>query len=428
MRINPGQLKQQKNLREIQRVLDDKTLPNEISQALHQLWLYVDNQDKLRLTTKKNYMVVARRVLKRANFHPSKWNPELVIRLMESYRRKSDGSEYVAQYRNQVRTVINYILNAHEVEDLKDQTRDEKTRVGQIMKMQRIPNPVEVFEDDKFEPILEEHMRAVTSQMPSDRVRTIFWVMWDVGARVDDLKMMTLGDVEFDDDGAGLILWVPNNTKTGRRPTRPRYSLPQIKRYLAEHPYGSRNKHGSYINPDIALFVNTKGSAWASSRAISKHLRDAVVKVRFLEQDSEWQFPSLPRVITCKQLRINAVNRDMDEGVSIEANAVHHGHSFSVMMGVYRRRNRKLLIKKEIDAAAGIIHEDDSSQQEKWHTCPTCQHQNPPPNDFCAMCGSPVTVDAMKMKEAQSKERERRIAKTVLDMLIEKSEEKGLLP
>ncbi|MHA1137248.1 MAG: hypothetical protein ACTSSE_12250 [Candidatus Thorarchaeota archaeon] len=154
MRIDPGQLKQQKNLREIQRVLDDKTLPKEISQALHQLWLYVDNQDKLRLTTKKNYMVVARRVLIRANLHPSKWNPELVIRLMESYRRKSDGSEYVAQYRNQVRTVINYILNAHELEDLKDQTRDEKTRVGQIMKMQRIPNPVEVFEDDKFEPIL----------------------------------------------------------------------------------------------------------------------------------------------------------------------------------------------------------------------------------------------------------------------------------
>ena len=150
MHIDPGQLKQQKNLREIQRVLDDKTLPKEVSQALSQLWLYVDNQDKLRLTTKKNYMVVARRVLKRANCNPSNWTSEIVIHVMESYRRKADGSEYVAQYRNQVRTVINYILSALELQDLKDQTRDAKTRVGQIMKMQRIPNPVEVFEYDKI--------------------------------------------------------------------------------------------------------------------------------------------------------------------------------------------------------------------------------------------------------------------------------------
>lgn len=428
MRTSPDERKRYRNLREIQNALDDNTLPSDIQQALKHLWIFIDNHDSLRLTTKKNYMVQARRILKRANLHPSKWTPDTIISIMNSYRRKKDGTEYVAQYRNQVRTVIAYILNTFDLKQLKNLVRDDGTKVGKIMKMQKIRDPVDIFEDDQFEKISEDHMRAVTSQMPSDRVRTLFWLMWDIGARVDDIKMMTLGDIEFDDDGPGMILWVPDDTKTGRRPTRPRYSLAHMKRYLSEHPYATRDNFGKFLQPDVALFVNTRGNAWSSSRSISKHLHDAVKKIRILEKDPEWPYPTLPRIMTCKQIRINAVNRDMDEGISIEANAVHHGHSVKVMMGVYRRRNRKIVIKREIDAAAGIVHETDSDGKEVWRTCPTCQYQNPPTNEFCAQCGSPVTIDAMRMKEEESKERERRIAKTVLDMLLEKSKEKGLLP
>ncbi len=425
MFTDPASRKRQEALLEIQTVLEDETLPSKIKDALHTTWRHIDSQDRLRITSKRNYIRYARLILRRLPTSPTEWTPETLIDIMDMFRRKPDGSEFSSRYRNLIRTTIHYVLDAFDRKDIKHIIRDESTRISQAMQIQTISKPVDQF--DSVERIMEEHMRAVVSQMKSDRVRVIFWVMWDIGARPDDIKMMTLGDVEFDNEGVGVVLWVPNDTKTGRRPTRPRYSLPVLRKYLTDHPYAIRKRDGSFKDSGVALFINTHGNAWSTTRSISRHLREAIKKVRVLEKDSEWPFAPLPETMTCQALRINAVNRDMDEGISIEANAVHHGHSVKVMMDVYRRRDRKALVMKEIDAAAGIIH-DDAKPREQWRTCPTCHHQNPPLNDFCALCGSPVTVDAMRMREEQSKERERRIAKTVLDMILEKSEEKGLLP
>jgi len=54
-----------------------------------------------------------------------------------------------------------------------------------------------------------------------------------------------------------------------------------------------------------------------------------------------------------------------------------------------------------------------------------CHNQNPPNNEFCSQCGSPVTVEAMRTREELESARERRIAKMVLDQLIKEGEERG---
>ncbi len=425
MQTEPEARKHQEALSEVRAILTAEDFSPEIREALQVVWRHVDGQDKLKLGTKRNYLRYAGVILRKWPVHPTEWTTDTVIEVMEGFRRKEDGSDFSAQYRNTIRVVVRYVLAAFDLKELRRLCEDRSTRLGELMRLQRIPRPVDQF--DSTEMITEDHMRALASQMSSDRIRALFWVLWDIGARPDDVKMMTLGDVEFDEDGSGVVLWVPANTKTGKRPTRPRYSLAVLKKYLGDHPYGVRNRDGSFRDPTVALFVNTKGIAWESTRAIGNHLRRAVRLVRGLEKIPDWPYPALPRVVTSQALRINAVNRDMAEGVSIETNAIHHGHSVQVMMEVYRRRDRKELVRREIDALAGIVHDDDRAQSEKWRTCPTCHHQNPPRNEYCSMCGAPITPDAMRKKEEESAARERRIAQTVLDMLLKESKDRGLL-
>ena len=420
MLTDPAARKRDDALTEINSILTDEVLPAVLHEALQTFWRFIDNQDDLKVGTKRNYVRYARILLRTAMVHPSDWTVKTVLEILQSMKHKPDGSDYSAQYRNMMRVVVRAILSAFGLRDLRSQCDDVDTDAGTQMRIQRIPKPVERFDIVK---INEQHMKAVVSQMSSDRVRTLFWVLWDTGARPDDLRMMTLGDIDSDADGTGVTLWVPADTKTGRRPIRPRYSLAMLRKYLAEHPYATRNQDGSYRSPDVALFVDTRGRAWRSTRAISAHIRDSVKKVLELERDPEWPYPRLPKVVTCQALRINAVNRDMEEGVSIETNAIHHGHSVSVMMDVYRRRDRKALVVKEIDALAGIVHEAASSRDE-WHACPTCHIQNPPGGSFCINCGAPVTSEAMLKKEEETAKRERRIAQMVLDMLLKESRER----
>ncbi|MHA2310890.1 MAG: hypothetical protein ACXADF_05290, partial [Candidatus Thorarchaeota archaeon] len=231
-------------LNEIHAVLNDETLPGEVLKALQTLWKYVDTQDKLRIGTKRNYLRYARAIFRRLPIHPKKWTHETIIAILEGFRRKPNGEDYSTQYRNIIRIVLRYILSAFGLKELNQLCDDESTKIGEQMKLQRIQKPVEQFET--VEIISENHMKAIASQIPTDRVRTLIWVLWDIGARPDDVKMMTLNDVEFDESGTGIVLWVPAETKTGRRPTRPRYSLPMLRKYLAEHPFGIRNRDGSF--------------------------------------------------------------------------------------------------------------------------------------------------------------------------------------
>ncbi|MHA2135317.1 MAG: hypothetical protein ACW99J_15765, partial [Candidatus Thorarchaeota archaeon] len=178
MYTEPGARKHQDAILEIQRVLEDKTLPTEIQDALQVIWRHIDSQDKLKIGTKRNYIRYARGILRRILTNPKEWTAESVITIMEKMKRKPDGTDYAAQYRNIVRITIKYILSAFDLKELARLCDDNETRVGKVMKLQRIPTAVDQFEVVE---ITEEHMRAVTSQMSSDRVRVFFWVLWDIG-------------------------------------------------------------------------------------------------------------------------------------------------------------------------------------------------------------------------------------------------------
>ncbi len=424
--LDPGARKRNQAMRTILNILEDTSLLEWAQEAIKKFWRHVDAQDQLKVNTKRGYMQTARVVLKRVECPPVEWTEDTIIKLMQRFRRKENGSDYAAQYRNQVRVVVLQLMICFERDDLYTQCKMTKRPVGKVMKMQRIRGFKDKFDVDLQ--VTEEQMKAIMSQVNHFYVKTLFWVLWDTGARIDDLRMMTLKDVDWDEEGTGVILNVPQDTKTGHRVIRPRYSLGMFRSYMAEHPYAQRFPSGSYKSLDMPVFLNSRGYAWSGPSSVGLSFKRACTRVRRLQSGPDWPFPAIPAHITVKYLRTSAVNRDREEGMDVEDNALHHGHTLAVMQKFYRKANKKARIIHAVDRLAGRAYPEEKKERASWRTCPKCHHQTSPTNDYCANCGEPVTPAAMRTREKDTASRERRIAEMALEMLMKEGKDRGLIP
>lgn len=167
MQLDPYARKRQSSLSQILVMLNDENLSTDLREALNTLWRYVDSQDTHKIMTKKNYVVGTRRIFRRIGLRPKESPPETLIEIMAYHRRKKDGSDYSPQYRNVIRTIIRQILKAFERKDLISACNDTESKIGQIMRVQRMTKPVDQF--DTHEQITEEHIKPVNSQMRNDQ-------------------------------------------------------------------------------------------------------------------------------------------------------------------------------------------------------------------------------------------------------------------
>lgn len=101
--LDPRLVKQRALNKAIRTVLADKRYTSDQNKAIQRFWQYVDAIPDLRLGSKKNYMQNARRILLYFKTCPDEWNANTMIKIVNNWRRKPDGSEYHPQYRNTIR-------------------------------------------------------------------------------------------------------------------------------------------------------------------------------------------------------------------------------------------------------------------------------------------------------------------------------------
>ena len=82
MLTDPATRKHNESMFEIKTILADKSLSKEVLDVIHTLWEHIDSQDKLKISTKRNYLRFVRSVFRKVPIHPSKWISNTIIEIM----------------------------------------------------------------------------------------------------------------------------------------------------------------------------------------------------------------------------------------------------------------------------------------------------------------------------------------------------------
>jgi len=423
--LDPRKVKQRTHARIIETVLADKRYSDEQRAVMKELHKYLNSKPNLSSGSKKNYMKNARRIILFVSVHPSKWTDRTIIKIVDRWRMKQDGSEYHIQYRNTVRTVAKYFLECFGREDLlQEMVHGTNRRLILAMINETPPDPTDAFMEEESVVITENNKQALLSVM-NKRLRVIWSALFDTAARPDDLKQVKLSDIRWTHNGTRITLMVPEDTKTGLRPVRILESLPAIRMYLNhDHPFAQRGADGKYLHGSCALFLSTWNRPWSGSETITQGLRDAYKRVRKEEkkakelgEDYPWYYDELPDGITARAIRIHGTKKLVKKGIRVDVIASQLGNSPMVIYKVYNRVNKRAEVESELDALVGVEKEkpvDDTV----WLTCSTCSHINQRAQ-YCANCGTPLTEEALNQQDQVEESRYERLVKRLIPELRE---------
>lgn len=81
-------------------------------------------------------------------------------------------------------------------------------------------------------PLSQAEVRQLIDAATTQRTRALFFVLYESGCRASEITGLKNGDVEFDEYGAVLRV----DGKTGQRRIRIRHSVPDLQKWLKDHP------------------------------------------------------------------------------------------------------------------------------------------------------------------------------------------------
>lgn len=220
-------------------------------------------------------------------------------------------------------------------------------------------------------------VKALIEAADNSRDRALVAILYESGARLDEIIKLKLTNVETDQYGIAILV----DGKTGMRRIRLIDSVPYIIQWLNDHPRKD--------NPNSRLFVRFKyPDRGLGEQGIQKLLKTLMKRAGI----SKNVHPHLFR-----HSRATHMAKDFSES---DLKIVFGWTPGSNMPAIYIHRSGADVDKKILQRA-GLLDQEEAKEDDvlKPRNCPRCKETNPATAGFCYKCGM-----ALNMKTAMEVE------------------------
>jgi site-specific recombinase XerD/ribosomal protein L40E len=243
--------------------------------------------------------------------------------------------------------------------------------------------------------LTEEEVMSLVRSASSVRDRAFIMALYESGARISELGSMRIGDVEFKEGYATLML----KGKTGPRRVIVVAATPYLQAWVDNHPLkddpnaplwvnmGTVNRHEAMSYPALAKVLKVAAERAGLRKRVTPHrLRHsrATFLARRLTEAQMNQFFGWRQGSEMPSIYVHLSGRDLDDAI----------------LGVY-----------------GFRRPEQGEAKLKPKVCPRCQALNQLDARFCIKCGL-----ALDIKAAQEVEEARRRTDSVMDALMRDQE------
>jgi integrase/ribosomal protein L40E len=251
--------------------------------------------------------------------------------------------------------------------------------------------------------LTEDEVRQLAEACQNQRDRALILVLYETGCRVGEILTLKVGDVQFDQYGAIMVV----KGKTGPRRVRVIFSSKALTEWLNHHP-AKRDLEA----PLWTSFESANSTKPLQYYAFRKMLSVTAKRVGIGKRVNPHSF----RHARASNLANVLTEAQMKEYLGW----VGDSRMASTYVHLSGRNIDNALLKLN-----GIKTEDEVNSEEhtlRIKTCLRCQESNSPTSSFCSRCGSPLDMKtAMQLHEEESK------TDNVMDNLLEDPEVKELL-
>jgi integrase/recombinase XerD len=232
----------------------------------------------------------------------------------------------------------------------------------------------------------EDEVKKLAEACQNPRDRALVLTLYETGARVAEILSLRIGDVQFDQYGAILMV----RGKTGARRVRVIFSAKAITEWLNHHPARGKDQQA----PFWTSFESASSVRPLEYPAFRKMLNSAAARTGINKRVNPHSF----RHARASNLANALTEAQMKEYLGWVGD--------SKMAATYVH-----LSGRNIDNALlrlnGIKTEDEVNAEEhplKAQSCARCAEVNPPTNRFCSKCGAPLDVKtAIELQDEQEK-------------------------
>jgi len=224
-------------------------------------------------------------------------------------------------------------------------------------------------------------VQAMLAVAERQRDRALVSLTWDSAVRISGLLALNVGNIEFDHYGAAVIV----EDKTGRRRLRLTSSVPDLQRWIEQHPY--------HNDPVAPLFVTSRSYSGGRPRRMAVKTTETLFNR--LGKLAKLGKPTNPHAL--RHARLTDLAR---EGLSEMELRIVGGWSRSSNMPEVYVHLSGADVEKKILRMEGVLEEEDL-EPDAMHLvkCPRCKEKNAPGSRYCNRCWLPLLPESIREVE-----------------------------
>ena len=258
--------------------------------------------------------------------------------------------------------------------------------------------------------ITRKDIQALVQACDTQRDRALIMLLWDSGARLNEIMNLNLDQVEFDKYGAVVIV----DGKTGRRRLRLVDCVPDLQAWV--------NMHSMKDVPNAPLFLTYNryglGTKRLNFRTVENRLKNLAAKLKMTKNIH-------PHAIRHARLTDLVKSEGNKKGFSeMELRILAGWEKNSTMPEIYVHLSGAD-VERKILTNAGLIEATDQEIRENAlnpQQCPRCKTLNAHDTKYCSSCS--FVLDIRTAKEIQNYEKQ---IPQLIELLLKSDEAKKLL-
>jgi integrase len=223
--------------------------------------------------------------------------------------------------------------------------------------------------------ITNEQIRQLVEACTSQRDRALLMYAWDSAARISEILNTKVGDVQFDQYGAVVIV----DGKTGRRRVRLISSVPDMQAWVNQHPLKA--------NPEAPLFVTYRRYG-SECRPLNIRTVQNTLKTIGKRAGVSNVHPHIIRHARLTDL----VKQGFTE---MELRMIAGWEKNSAMPEVYIHLSGRDIEKKILEKAGIGQNEERPRDPMAAQICPRCKKSNTPDAMFCDRCSMTLNEEGV---------------------------------
>jgi len=227
-----------------------------------------------------------------------------------------------------------------------------------------------------------EEVEAQIEACHNARDKALIAILWETGARIGELRDVTVGDIEDRKHGMKVTI----DGKTGSRRLPLVESVPRLNKWLNEHPNPQK---------DAPLWCKIQQGG-PDDQLGYRYIRSKILKRSM--NDADVDKPSNPHHY--RHSRASHLATKMTEAELCEWFGWVQGSDVPAKYVHLSGRD----IDNKYDALHDLVDEEDEEDDESVVECPRCDELNEPDAAFCYRCGFALDVDAAEEIEKVEEE------------------------